>query len=109
MLSMSWTSERLRRAVRRLAAEKIVSSELLDLSPRKPAGDRLVVLVAGVASAAPDRTLQRIASQLEGMRERTPGGGTRRHASSVRHPLEWAERVGLLGAASPPPLSGGLG
>jgi len=106
---MVWTSERLRRTVRRLAAEKIVEPGLLDPSPRKPAGDRLVVLVAGIASAAPDRTLQQIASQLEGMRERTPRGGTRWHASSVRHLLQRAERLGLLGAASPPPLSDRLG
>jgi len=98
---MSWTPERLRRTVRRLAAEKIVESELLDPAPRKPAADRLVVLVAGIASAAPDRTLQQIASQLEGMRERTPRGGTRWHASSVRHLLQRAERLGLLGAPSP--------
>jgi DNA invertase Pin-like site-specific DNA recombinase len=106
---MSWTSERLRRTVRRLAAEKIVEPELLDPSPRKPAGDRLVVLVAGIASAAPDRTLQQIASQLEGMRERTPRGGTRWHASSVRHLLHRAERLGLLGAASPRPVTGSPG
>jgi hypothetical protein len=107
--SMSWTSERLCRTVRRLAAEKIVEPELLDPSPRKPAGDRLVVLVAGIASAAPDRTLQQIASQLEGMRERTPRGGTRWHASSVQHLLHRAERLGLLGTTSPPPVTGDPG
>ena len=98
---MSWTPERLRRTVRRLVAEKIVESELLYPAPRKPAADRLVVLVAGIASAAPDRTLQQTASQLEGMRGRTPRGGTRWHVSSVRHLLQRAERLGLLGAPSP--------
>ena len=53
--------------------------------------------------------MQQTASQLEAMRERTPRGGTRWHASSVRHLLQRAERLGLLGAASPPPLSDGLG
>ena len=104
--SMSWTAERLRRTIRRLAAEKIVEPDLLEPAPRKPAGDRLVVLVAGIASAAPDRTLQQIASQLEAMRERTPRGGTRWHASSVRQLLQRAERLGLLGAASPSPVAG---
>ena len=103
---MSWTSERLRRTVRRLVAEKIVEPELLAPSPRKPAGNRLVVLVAGIASAAPDRTLQQIASQLEGMRERTPRGGTRWHASSVRQLLQRAERLGLLDA---PPVASSPG
>jgi hypothetical protein len=102
---VSWTSKRLRRTVRRLAAEKIVEPELLDPSPRKPAAD-LIVLVAAIASAAPDRTLQQIASQLEGMRERTPRGGTRWHASSVRQLLQRAERLGLLGAASPSRVAG---
>jgi hypothetical protein len=103
-----WTSERLRRTVRRLAAEKIVEPELLVPSPRKPAGDRLVVLVASIASAAPDRTLQQIASQLEAMRERTPRGGIRWHASSIRHLLQRAERLGLLGTASPSPVAANL-
>jgi hypothetical protein len=53
--------------------------------------------VAGIAAAAPDRTLQQIASQLEGMHERTPRGGTRWHASSVRHLLQRAHRIGLRG------------
>jgi DNA invertase Pin-like site-specific DNA recombinase len=106
---ISWTSERLHRTVRRLAVEKIVEPGLLDPSPRKPAADRLVVLAAGIASAAPDRTLQQIASQLEGMRERTPRGGARWHASSVRHLLDRAERLGLLGTASPPPVKGDPG
>ncbi|MBV8282379.1 MAG: recombinase family protein [Candidatus Eremiobacteraeota bacterium] len=104
-----WTSERLRRTVRRLVAEKIVEPELLDPSPRKPAGDRLVVLVAGIASAAPERTLQQIASQLEGMRERTPRGGTRWHASSVRHLLHRAQRLGLLSTSVTFSHAGGQG
>lgn len=57
--------------------------------------------MAGIASAARDCTLQQIASQLEGIRERTLRGGTRWHASSVRHLLRRAERLGLLGAPSP--------
>jgi hypothetical protein len=105
---MSWTSEQLRRTVRRLAPEKIVEPELLDPSPRRPSGDRLVVLVAGIASAAPDRMLQQNPSQLEWMRAHT----VRRNplpTSSARHLLQWTERLGLLGAASPPPHSVGLG
>src|SRR6185312_13961705 len=66
----SWTAERLRRTVRLLVTE-------------------------GIAAAAPDRTLQQIAAQLEAMRERTPRGGTRWHPSSVRHLLARAEQLGL--------------
>lgn len=95
-----WTVERLRRTVRRLAAEGIVEGGLLGRAPPQSGDDRLVRLVGGIAAAALDMTLQQIAAQLEGMRERTPRGGTRWHPSSVRNPLLQAERLGL-GRSSP--------
>ena len=92
----SWTAERLRRTVRLLVTEGIVEASLIGRAPRQPGDDRLVRLVAGIAAAAPDRTLQQIAAQLEAMRERTPRGGTRWHPSSVRHLLgaSGAARIG---------------
>ncbi len=90
-----WTVERLRRTVRRLAAEGIVEKELLGRAPPQSGDDRLVRLVGGIAAAAPGMTLQQIAAQLEGMRERTPRGGTRWHPSSVRNLLLQAERLGV--------------
>ena len=93
----TWTVERLRRTVRRLVAEGIVETKLLDRAPRQQSDDRLLRLVAGIAAAAPERTLQQIASQLESMRERTPRGGTRWHPSSVKHLLDRAEQLGLVG------------
>lgn len=95
-----WTVERLRRTVRRLVSEGIVQPGLLDRARRHAADDRLVRLVANIAAAAPGHTLQQIASQLEAMRERTPRGGTRWHASSVRHLLKRAEQLGLIDAAA---------
>jgi hypothetical protein len=95
----TWTVERLRRTVRRLATEGIVEARLLDRAQRQGGDDRLVRLVANIAAAAPDRTLQQIAAQLEAMRERTPRGGTRWHPSSVKHLLTRAERLGLAGKA----------
>ena len=94
---VKWTTERLRRTVRRLVAEGIVEPSLLERAARQPADDRLIALVAGIATAAPERTLQQIASQLEAMRERTSRGGTRWHPSSVRNLLLQAERRGLTG------------
>ena len=91
-----WTTERLRRIVHRLVAEKIIEPDLLERAPRQPADDRLMALVAGIATAAPDRTLQQIGAQLEAMRERTSRGGTRWHPSSVRNLLLQAERKGLI-------------
>jgi len=72
-----WTVERLRRTVRRLADEGIIEASLLDRAKPQQSDDRLVRLVAGIKAAAPDRTLQQIAAQLEAMHERTPRGGTR--------------------------------
>ena len=97
---ISWTVERLRRTVRRLAAEGIVEASLLDRARPQGGDDRLIRLVAGIKTAAPDRTLQQIATQLEAMRERTPRGGTRWHRSSVQQLLIKAERLGLNERAS---------
>jgi len=90
-----WTVERLRRTVRRLVDEGLVEPDLLERARPQHGDDRLVRLVAGIKAAAPDRTLQQIAAQLEAMHERTPQGGTRWHPSSVRHLLARAERLGL--------------
>ena len=103
--AVQWTAERLRRTVRRLVGEGILEVSLLDRARTQPSDDRLVRLVAGIKAAAPDRTLQQIAAQLEAMRERTPRGGTRWHPSSVKHLLGRAERLGLTGSATPLPRS----
>ena len=89
--AVQWTAERLRRTVRRLVGEGILEVSLLDRARTQPSDDRLVRLVAGIKAAAPDRTLQQIAAQLEAMRERTPRGGTRWHPSSVKHLLGRAD------------------
>ncbi len=91
----AWTVERLRRSVARLVREGVLEATLLGRAPPRRADDRLVRLVAAIRAAAPDRTLAQVAAQLEGMRERTPRGGTRWHPSSVRHLLLRAEKQGL--------------
>jgi len=98
----TWTVERLRRTVRRLADEGILEVSLVDRAQPQQSDDRLVRLVAGIKGAAPDRTLQQIAAQLETMRERTPRGGTRWHPSSVKHLLARAEHLGMAGATPAP-------
>jgi hypothetical protein len=72
-----------------------VERNLLDRPPRRKADDHLIVLVGGIATAAPDLTLQQIATQLEAMRERTPRGGTRWHPSSVKNLLRQAAKLGI--------------
>jgi hypothetical protein len=91
-----WTVERLRRTVRRLIAEGILEADLLERARPQRGDNRLVRLVAGIKAAAPGRTLQQIAAQLEAMRERTPRGGTRWHPSSVKHLLDKAGWLGLV-------------
>jgi DNA invertase Pin-like site-specific DNA recombinase len=100
--AVRWTVERLRRTVRRLVDEGIVEASLLGRAQPQQGDDRLVRLVAGIKAAAPDRTLQQIAAQLEAMHERTPRGGTRWHPSSVKHLLARAQRLGLAATAKSP-------
>jgi DNA invertase Pin-like site-specific DNA recombinase len=96
-----WRAERLRRTLKRLVAEGVVEADLLGRARPQSGDDRLLRLVAGIKAAAPDRTLQQIAAQLEAMRERTPRGGTRWHASSVKHLLERAGRLGSVDNTTP--------
>ena len=92
----TWTVEKLRRAVHRLAQEKLAESELIRRAPRRPPEDRLMTLVASLAAAEPDLSLRDIAAELERMRERTPRGGHKWAASSVKSLLDQARRIGGL-------------
>jgi DNA invertase Pin-like site-specific DNA recombinase len=97
----TWTVEKLRRAVHRLAQEKLAESELLQRAPRRPPEDRLMTLIASLAVADPDLSLRDIAAELERMRERTPRGGRKWAASSVKSLLDQARRLGLSRPQSP--------
>jgi DNA invertase Pin-like site-specific DNA recombinase len=90
-----WTVERLRRAVRRAVREKVAEPVLLERARRSPPEDRLMMLVAGIALANPAMPLRAIGAQLEQMRERTPRGNPKWSASSVKHLLDRAARLGL--------------
>lgn len=91
-----WTTERLRRAVRRAVRERLADANLLERTPRRPPEDRLMMLAAGIAMANPEISLRAIGAQLEAMRERTPRGARQWAASSVKHLLDQAERLGLM-------------
>ena len=93
---LDWTVERLTRVVRRYIRDGLLEQRLLDRAKRSDADDRLLAIVAGIAGAAPDMTLQAICDRLEAMRERTPRGRTRWQPSSVRMLLERAKTRGLL-------------
>jgi len=96
-----WTAERLRSAVRRLVQERLAEPHLIERAGRKPAQDRLLTLIAGIATANPDLTLRDIAAQLEAMRESTPRGGQHWSASSVKHLLDQARGLGLVASTQP--------
>ena len=98
-----WTIERLRRAVRRAVRERLADAKLLERSPRRPPEDRLMMMAAGIAMANPEMSLRAIGAQLEAMRERTPRGGRQWAASSVKHLLDQAERLGLMSSTVSPP------
>jgi DNA invertase Pin-like site-specific DNA recombinase len=91
-----WTAERLRRSVRRLVREGLADRQLLDPMPRRLPENRLLNLVAGISSANPQLTLKEIACQLEAMHERTPRGGRRWAASSVKNLLDRARKLHLF-------------
>lgn len=92
---VTWTVERLRRAVRHLVSQHMAPPTLLGRARRRSADDRLMTLVAGIAMADPTLSLRQIGAQLERMRERTPRGGVRWSASSVKALLDRAGKLGL--------------
>lgn len=91
---VTWTSERLTRAVRRFVAEGLADAALLTPAPRRSGPDRLLATVAGMARAG--LTLRAIGAELAAMRERTPRGGAEWSVSSVAHLLARAKAARLL-------------
>lgn len=93
---LDWTPERLRRAVKWMVSEGMADAAMLRKSPPRLPEDRLMTLVAGIHSSNPDLTLREIAAQLERLHERTPRGGSKWSASSVKNLIDRARRSGLL-------------
>lgn len=100
-----WTPERLRRATKWLVKEHLAEAALLKKSPPRLPEDRLMTLVAGISASNPDLSLREIATQLERLHERTPRGGAKWSASSVKNLLDRARRLGLV---APDPVPGSL-
>jgi DNA invertase Pin-like site-specific DNA recombinase len=86
----TWTVERLRRSVGRLAGEGLIDRKLLDRAPRRRRhrSDELAVLVRGIALANPNASLRGIGSQLESMKIKTPAGRAQWSPASVSHLLK---------------------
>ncbi|MGE0280363.1 MAG: recombinase family protein [Rhizobiaceae bacterium] len=90
-----WNVERLRRAVKWLVRQKLADATLLQRSPQKLPEERLMTLIAGIHASNPELTLRGIATQLERLHERTPRGGAKWSASSVKNLLDRAKAVRL--------------
>ncbi|WP_341212913.1 recombinase family protein [uncultured Limimaricola sp.] len=91
-----WTVERLRRAAGRFVKDGLLDRAVLDRAPPAQKDDRILAIVVGIKSSAPEMTLKQIAARLEAMREPTPRGRAKWATSSVAHLLEQAQRAGLL-------------
>lgn len=91
-----WSVDRLRLSVKRLVREGLADPRLARPARRRVPEDRLMSLITGIANANPDLTLRDIAAQLEGMHERTPRGSATWAASSVKHLLDRAKKLGLV-------------
>jgi hypothetical protein len=91
-----WTVERLVRAVKRFVREGFADKRLLGKAPARSADDRLLLIVAGIVRANPKLTLRQIGSELEAMRAKTPAGGSKWSASSVKNVLDRARSGGLV-------------
>lgn len=91
-----WSVDRLRRSVRRLVREGLADPGLIRPARRRLPEDRLMSLITGIANANPDLTLRDIAARLEAMYERTPRGSATWTASSVKHLLDRAKKLGLI-------------
>lgn len=93
-----WTVDRLRRAVKWAIGRRLADASLLERASPQAPESRLMTLVAGIAAANPGLTLRDIAAQLERLHERTPRGGSKWSASSVKNLLDRARSVRLVGA-----------
>ncbi|PSH61075.1 recombinase family protein [Phyllobacterium sophorae] len=79
-----------------ITREGLADAGLLRPSPRRAPQDRLMSLVTSIANANPNLTFRDIASQLEAMHERTPRGSSTWAASSVKHVLDRARKLGVV-------------
>jgi DNA invertase Pin-like site-specific DNA recombinase len=96
-----WNVDKITRAARTYAREGFISKGILGRATNLAKDDRLLVLVAGIASAAPDLTLVDICIRLEALREPTPRGKRRWQPSSVKMLLDRAKERGYIDVEVP--------
>jgi len=92
----AWTESRLVRAVKRYVKEGFLPKDVLERATHKGTGDRLLEIVAALAGASPQPTLQEMADRLKSMRVSTPRGRSTWSVSSVKMLVDRARAQGLL-------------
>lgn len=97
----AWTESRLVRAVKRYVKEGFLPKDVLERATHKGAGDRLMEIVAALAGASPQPTLQEMADRLKSMRVATPRGRSTWSVSSVKMLVDRARAQGLLQEIGP--------
>lgn len=83
-----WSADRLRRAAAWSIANGHADPAILGRAPQRDTAGRLLIIAEAIQRANPALSLREIGRQLEALRERTPRGGTRWAASSVKHLLD---------------------
>lgn len=91
-----WTEKRLRRAVLAMVQQGLVEKSVMERAPMREKDDRLLTIVAAVAGADVEMTLEDIAARLEQMRIETPRGRQKWSKSSVKHQIDKARAHKLL-------------
>lgn len=74
----------------------MVEAALIEPAPRRPPKDDILLVIAGIKGADPEISLRAIAARLEELCIRTPRGGTKWSASSVKNLLDRAKEQRLM-------------
>lgn len=88
ILGTGWSADKVRRAAAWSISNGHADKTILTRAPQRDTAGRLLIIAEAIQRANPTLSLREIGRQLEALRERTPRGGTRWAASSVKHLLD---------------------
>lgn len=92
-----WTRDALIRSCKRMVLNGLLDKSVMDAAPKRTDNDDLIDFIVYLANEALEKpTLAAIGKELEKAHKRTPNGGHRWAASSVKHLLDKAKERGLI-------------